>query len=580
MMIIIYIIFMFRYFLLSGILLFSVGVGASEVNNRIEEIVNLDLRSNNSKDEKSIKKAEKEAKKEAKRKAKEEAEKAKAEEARRKAIEEDAIEEDIVLKNLETIEKYNKEKNKASPDVAFEPVIGPVPDLKQDNTTIEGNEEQYIFDNKKIASEKNNIIGTVNLSAKNNEIPLNLYNLIYIALQRNNSTREAFINIKIAERQLGKQKSVYYPTVSASAGYSRNDGDSYNTPQEAFNASLDLNYEIFTFGKNSASVKAMESYLSSVKYERDNLVQNVIFEVINSYYSLLSLEAQKTAALESEILSQEAYKAASLKYKIGLVPLIDKLQSKTSYVESKSKRVEIENNIKKQKASLNNLLNLEPNYTIYVDEPDIKIKGITKSIDYYLKKARENRFDLKSLVASKEQALAELKAAKAERYPTINLQGSIGDRKDLSDDRVSSDHFVDNNISIGVSVPLFTGFSTYNNIKVYEQNIEKLNIQIEQKERDISKEVWDAYQDFNTNQVSYFLAKETLETAKESARLTLGMYKNGKASILDVLTSQDSLESSKYNFINATYNWLVYRMKLLKVIGKMNLENIINIDTL
>ena len=459
---------------------------------------------------------------------------------------------------------------------------------KKDNNkeSIDLNEksDQETLNTKNINNDKldNNNSNNQDLLFKENDIPLRLTNLIYIALQRNNSAKEAYINIKIAERELAKQRSVYYPSLSANASYGEKDGDSYKNKEknQGASASLNLSYELFTFGQNSASVAAMKHYLSSTKYQYNQQVQDIIYNVIEAYYTLLSLESQKTAALETELLSQETYKAASLKYKIGVVPLVDKLKSKSSYSEDRLERIRIENEIKKQKATLNNLLNLEPTYTLYVENPEINIKRINNNVDYYINEAKINRYDLKSLLSDKSKAEEELKVAKRDRYPTINLNGSVEGSRDLTKNTTNDENIVNTNISISLDIPLFTGFSISNNIKIQKENIRKLNVQIEQKEKDISKEVWDAYQDFNTNQVSYFIAKDLLETATENAKVSLGMYKNGKASILDVLDAQNQLQTAKVNFINSKYNWLIYRMKLLKTIGKMDLENIINIDKL
>ncbi len=424
--------------------------------------------------------------------------------------------------------------------------------------------------------------GIDNFKLEENDIPLKLINLIYIALQRNNDTKEAYINIKIAERELSKQKSVYYPNLSAKASYNEIDGDSYKNREkdQSAGASINLAYEIFTFGRNTSLVKAMKNYLSSVKYQYNQQVQDVIYNVIEAYYTLLSLESQKTAALETELLAQETYKAASLKYKIGVVPLVDELKSKSSYSEYRLERIKVENEIKKQKATLNNLLNLEPTYTLYIENPEINIKKINNDIDYYIKEAKNNRYDLKSLISTKEQAMSELKVAKKDRYPTINLNGSVNGTRDLTKNTTNEENIINTNLSVSLDIPLFTGFSITNNIKKQEETIKKIEVQIKQKEKDISNEVWNTYQDFNTNQVSYFIAKDLLETATENAKVSLGMYKNGKASILDVLDAQNQLQTAKVNFINSKYNWLIYRMKLLKTIGKMDLENIININEL
>lgn len=425
-----------------------------------------------------------------------------------------------------------------------------------------------------------NEIKTEDLIINEEDLPLKLADLIYLALERNTQTKIAFKSVKIAERELASGKSVFYPSINITGSYQETDGDNYKVKSQIENGAVNLNYNIFSFGKNINKVKALQHYLNSVKYKQDQTTQNVIYEVVKNYYSLLSLQAQKDAAIETEKASQEAYKSAKLKYKIGIVPLVDKLKSENSYSQSKLNRIKTENEIKKQKASLNLLLNLKPNYVLYIETPEIDVKKVNKTVNEYIQIALNNRPDLKQLKEDRKSKARNLMSLKLGRLPNINLSGHMDVTKNLTKGYRDFPSYNSNQITLSVSIPLFNGFYTYNNIKIAEESLKLVDIQIKELEQSISTEVWNAYYDFDTTQKSYFIAKDLLKTAQESAKVELGMYKNSKSSMLDVLNAQKQLENARYEFIYSKYNFLIYRMKLLSVIGKMNLENIINIDNL
>lgn len=413
---------------------------------------------------------------------------------------------------------------------------------------------------------------------------LDLIDLIYLVLERNNDMKIAFNSVKVAESELSMGKYNYLPSVSAGVSYTEDDADTYLKKISSENAYISATYNIFNFGKDKSKVMALEHYLQSAKYKKDQVVQDIIYKVINSYYSLLSLYAQREALIENEKTRLEAFKAAELKYRIGLVPLVDKLKSSNSYSKSKLNRINIENNIKKQEANLNNLLNFEPNNILKLNESKINIKKINKNVDYYINESKQVRLDIKQLKEKREAKVKELLSVELGRLPSVQLNGAFYKTKNLTKcDSISCPSrkpYNSNELSIKISVPLFSGFYTVNNIKILKENIKSIDLQIEQLEKEIANEVWNAFYDFDTTQKSYFISKELLKTAEENAKVELGRYKNNKGSMLDVLNAQSQLENARYEFITSKYNLLIYRVGLLKAVGKMSLENIINIDNL
>lgn len=448
------------------------------------------------------------------------------------------------------------------------------------NSKILSGEEQVVHENGSKLP-KNDTIKINDLVIEEEKLPLKLYNLIDLALERNEETKQAYINVKLVEFNLTNVRSVYYPSISANINYNEDDGDRYKIigKNKTLSENISLNYKLFAFGKYRANVKSVEHYLDSIKYKENQTVQNIIYNVIENYYALLSLKAQKETATETENLNAQIFNVANLKYKLGLVPLVDKLKSNTAYSQSKLNTINIESEIKKQKANLNVLLNLEPDYVLYLEIPEINVKKIKNDVHYFMNEAKSNRLELKILQSQLKQKNKELQVAEMEFLPEISVYGKLSNNKNISDNRHSKSYF-DNSIGVNVNIPLFNGFSNVTNVKIKKKEINYLESQINQLEKKILNEVWEVYNDFDVSQTSYFIAKDLLKSAMENFKVNLGMYKNGKASILEVLDSQNQLEKAKFEFVNSKYNWLIYRMKLLRVVGKMNLDNIINIDKL
>ncbi len=473
---------------------------------------------------------------------------------------------DYIIKNLnrQSIEQSNSTNNVQNNNIGL------------NKLTEEGNKFNKNIKNKEI-------LNINELIAKEEELPLKLHNLIDLALERNLETKQAYINVKLAEYNLTEAKANYYPTIRISGNYSIADDDNYKETyadgKKYLNGSISASYNLFAFGKYKFNVNSIEHALNSMKYKENNTIQEVIFSVVENYYKLLSLKAEREVAIENENLGYETLKAANLKYKLGIVPLVDKLKANTAYSENKLNTIKVENEIKKQKANLNIILNLDPDYVLYIENPEIKIKSINKDISYFMEEARLNRPDLKILYEQKKQKEQELNGIKTQFLPEFTINGGISTNKDISKGANKKVH-TDSSVSLNVSIPIFNGFSDVASIKAKTKEIEFIDRQIEQLEKQISNEVWSCYQDFNTNQVAFIASKDLLKSAEENAKINFGMYKNGKASILEVLDSQSQLKDAKMEFINAKYNWIVYKIKLLKTIGKMNLNNIINIGDL
>ena len=406
---------------------------------------------------------------------------------------------------------------------------------------------------------------------------LTLVDVLEIALKNNPKVKESWLNIDSAKYSYRSELSNYLPTVKGELSYdnSRNKYNDKNTPttkSDYLTPSISLSYLLFDFGGREADVLNFKYKLNAVKYESSSFMQNFIYQVTEAYYNLFSSLANKKASIESENSSHEAFKAATIRYDLGLVPLTDKLQAETSYIQKKLAREKAENTVKIKQANLNYLLNLSPNSEIDLKIPLMNIPddSFDENVANLIGIAIQNRPDLKSYYETKKAKKAEVWSNANDWLPTVSLNASYGERND----RINDINRTNYNIGVNASMPFFTGGYIYNNVAKSRSELKIMNEKINDLEKDIELDVWTAYQNFITAKRTYITSETLLKNAIETEKTMLGRYKNGKASILDLLNTQTDLATARYEFINSQHNWFINKANLIRAIGSMSVEEL------
>ncbi len=405
---------------------------------------------------------------------------------------------------------------------------------------------------------------------------LSLIDVLDIALKNNPQIKQAWLNIDVGSYSYKTQLSEAFPTITGQLGYSNNrtkyDETSTSSRTEGLTPSITLDYLLFNFGGRTADIMNFKYKLNSIKFETNSFVQNFIYNVIQAYYDLFSTLANENAAKETENSSYEAFKAASVRYDIGLVPLTDKLQAETSYTQNRLLRERAENEAKIKRAELNYLLNISPVIELKLAPPmlDVSKDDFQENIVNLIERALENRPDLKAYYETKKAKKAEIYSAKTEWLPSVSLTGTYGHTNDLR--KGSRDDRDNYNIGITARMQFFTGGYIYNNVAKAKSELNIIDEQIKDLEKSIELDVWTAYQNFITAKRTYITSQTLLKSATETEKTMLGRYKNGKSSILDLLDAQSNLATARYELISSQHNWFVSRANLIRALGQISVE--------
>ena len=271
----------------------------------------------------------------------------------------------------------------------------------------------------------------------------NLVNLIDTALKNNQELQITLQEIEIAKNDIRVRKGALFPTVAIGAGAGSEKVGKY-TSQGAGDASAEIipghivpevlqdyklaayaNWEVDIWKKLRNSKKAAVSrYLSTVE-GKNFVITNLIAEVADSYYELLALDSQLDIVRQNIALQSNALEIVKIQKEAARTTELAVQKFQAEVLVSRSKEFDIFQNIKETENKINFLLGQYPqeikrDKTSFANlMPSVINSGIPSQL-------LSNRPDIKQAELELEAAKLDVKVARAEFYPSLDITAVIG----------------------------------------------------------------------------------------------------------------------------------------------------------
>lgn len=399
-----------------------------------------------------------------------------------------------------------------------------------------------------------------------------LADIVDIALLNSKQTRQAWSLARAAAADYGSAKGMLLPEIdaSASANNQQTASSSGKKPPEThtYSGNVSLSWLLFDFGGRAASIEATREALYAADWNHNAAIQGVILQVEQAYYDYFAtkalLNAQQSAVDESRV----NLSSAEDRHSAGIATIADVLQSRTALSQAELTLQTLQGRIMTTRGILATAMGLPANTTFDVELPvdNIPIDKTKKSVDDYLATALKNRPDLAAVRAQAIAAEARLRAVRAQGYPSINAGGSVG--------RLSYDSLSDkNNIhsgSIGVSVPLFTGFSHRYDVLAARAQADAAISGAQNMQDIVVLQVWTSYYSLETAEQQVRTSGDLMQSATQNHDVAAERYKSGVGSILDLLTAQAYLEKARAQQIQARADWWAAAAQLAHDTGALD----------
>lgn len=439
---------------------------------------------------------------------------------------------------------------------------------------------------------------------KNGEV-LNLEQCINIAISKNPNIDLAKNTTKIYESKVGQVKSGYLPQINLSSGYNRlnsitNAG--FDRDSNNYSGSVGINQLIYDFGKTPTKVKIQDLNLDSAKYDVDDAVIQIAYNVKQAYYSALSAKISKDVQAHSINQYERHLKQAKAFFETGIKSKIDVTTAEVNLSNAKLNYIKADNLYKNAIANLNNAMGIldAPEYDIdnifafknvnnvtevstksdnksssKQDKDAVLKTGISKydimdtlsfrkydiSFEDALKTAMDNRPDLKSSITKEDAAKEAVKLAKKDYMPVILGAANYGTG--------GRDFPLDAGWSVGanITVPVFNGFLTKKQVDEAKANLNVAKSGIEVLKQSVYLQVKQAYINLTEAEKRIPVVELIVKQAKENFDLANGRYNVGVGNSIEVQDAQINYNNAQLSYVQTLYDYNVARSNLEKAMG-------------
>ena len=191
-----------------------------------------------------------------------------------------------------------------------------------------------------------------------------------------------------------------------------------------------------------------------------------------------------------------------------------------------------------------------------------------ENIDELISIARKKRPDLLKASEQTSAAFHRKNSAFLKNLPSFSVNGTVT----VNDKTVGGmfEHMsvkTSGKFGVSVSMPIFTGFANFYNARAANADYENAKYMEHSVSNDAMLDVFSAYQNYKTAKTVLNQTNTLLKSAIESEHVTSGMYKVGRATMLDWQTAQSELVDARKQNNSAKYDLFVKRAAVALAIG-------------
>ncbi len=412
----------------------------------------------------------------------------------------------------------------------------------------------------------------------------NLVSLIDTALKNNLDVLTTFQEIEIARNNVNFRKGMLFPSITANGAAGLEKVGRY-TSQGAGDASAEIrpgqivpellpdyfiglrtSWEVDVWGKlRNAKKAAFAKYLSSIE-GRNFVITNLIAEVANSYYELLSLDSQLDIVRETIQLQKNGLEIVKIQKQAAIVTELAVKQFEATVLNSQSMEFEILQKITENENRINFLMGRYPqpisrDKSTFMGQIPLQVKvGIPSQL-------LKNRPDIKQAELELIATKCDVKAARAEFYPSLDITGAIGFQAFKTGYLFTSPQSLAYSLIGDLAAPLI------NRTAIKAEFNKAKAVQIEAM-YDYQKAILDGYVEVSnelsniTNlEKAYNLKSQEVETLTASIDISNDLFKSAKANYLEVLTTQREALQSKLELVDTKKQQYNSILNVYKALG-------------
>ena len=365
--------------------------------------------------------------------------------------------------------------------------------------------------------------------------------------------------LSVTEQQLNLQALGFNVSLPPSAGFQiPRIIAPYSYQAALLSASVPL-FDYRSISNLRASRESQKASQLSVSNARDLVVQ----AVGNAYLQIIA-DAARIVATQAEIDADNAvYTNAQRRHDAGTAIGIDVLRSQVELKQRQQQLVAVSNQFEKDKLGLGRLIGLPVGQDFTVTDPSPTLPIEALSVKDALHEAYLNRPDFKAAQARVLAAELMVRAAKAERYPTLTASGYYGD-EGL---RLATNSHGVFSITGSVNFNVFDGGRIKSDITQNSAELTNRRNEQENLRGQIDYEVRSALLDLKAAADQVEVAKSNVQLAGESLRQSRDRFTAGVTNTVEIVQAQQAAAVADENLIGAQFQYNLAKVSLARALG-------------
>ncbi len=393
---------------------------------------------------------------------------------------------------------------------------------------------------------------------------LTLERCVAVALANQPSVHASVGAVDAGRARVNQEKSAYYPQVNYTLAYTKTQATESSgylgTQYDQYGTGFTVNQYIYDFGQTPSRVAVQTYNLNAADSDLETTRVAVVSSVKQAYFSLLRAERNRKVSAETVKQYQEHLDQAKGFFSVGLRPKFDVTKAEVDLSNAKLSLIQAENAVKIARITLNNTLGIAapPDYTI---EDTLAYKAYLITLEKALATAFKTRPDLAAVIARRQSAEKSVDLTRSYYWPSIT--GSAAYNWENQSWPLERGW----NVGLALSVPVFNGFLTRNQVKEAQANLDISQANEESVRQSIILAVKQAYFTLQEAEEGITTTELAVKQAAENREIANGRYKVGVGNPIEVTDAEVLYSNAQLNNIFALFGYKIAQVRLEQAMG-------------
>ena len=409
------------------------------------------------------------------------------------------------------------------------------------------------------------------LPINNNALTLN--DVLQQALCKNPALKQALQSIAEKQADLDLADSAFSPRVSANVEFATDRIPSSNSGagslSKSATGSINLSWLLFDFGSRDASLAQARHTLTAALNTQENTTLTTLIDTLKIYTDALTASGKFSALNESEQTARQSLTIAQARYEAKVGGLSDKLQAETALAQASLDKSKANGTWITARGALAVAMGINVQTALNLADAETAFPAINSNtlVDNLIDEVKSQHPRIRSIHAEIDALQAKLDSVKSEYKGTLNLSSNAAVTASFDKDTDLRNNV---NISLQANIPLYSGKEKTARESQINAQIANKQAQIELIQNELSNDIWKNAQEIITETDNLAATESLLNSANQNYMISLGRYKAGVGTILDLLLAQATLARAQQQLQETKIAIVQARIRLAMATGRLN----------